>query len=255
MTMKEVVIVGTGNVAFHFISNFINIGYSVSVYGRNTNDLSLLKSEFNIDILKSINEIKPNSIVILAIPDKNIESLLNVITIDVKVIYTSGSVQLNTFPKRANLGVLYPLQTLTKNRKINFKEVPILVEANNLEFEKELKSIAELISNRVLFVNSAKRKKVHLAAVFANNFTNHLLNRAKNQLESEKISWELLFPLINETVAKALEIGPEKAQTGPAKRNDKITINDHLSLLNETDIEIYKCITNSILIDNNHEKL
>ena len=107
--------------------------------------------------------------------------------------------------------------------------------------------MAEIISNSVSYVSSSERKHLHVSAVFINNFTNHLAEIAQDYTLQQNLKWEYLLPLIQETASKIIEIGPKKAQTGPAKRNDQLIINEHLSMLNGFPKEIYKLLSESIL--------
>jgi len=145
-------------------------------------------------------------------------------------------------------GVLYPLQTFSKNRKIDFKKVPICIEGSSKATEKIIFELANKISGNVQKINSEKRKVLHLAAVFANNFQNHLYTLAKKITDSEKINFSLLLPLIEETTAKIKTENPIKIQTGPAARKDKKTMEAHLKMLknNSSEKEIYKAISKSI---------
>jgi predicted short-subunit dehydrogenase-like oxidoreductase (DUF2520 family) len=144
---------------------------------------------------------------------------------------------------------LYPLQTFTKNTKLNYSEIPFLIEANNSRTLNFIKNIASLISENVVETNSEQRKNIHIAAVFACNFTNYLYTIADNLLENQNLSFDLLKPLIKETTRKAIEFKPEQNQTGPAKRKDLNVINKHLKALNQTpDIQkLYKIISDMII--------
>jgi len=148
-----------------------------------------------------------------------------------------------------NCGVFYPLQTFSKNQKINFKDVPICIEANNKKTLNILSNLAKSVSNNIYFTNSEQRKSLHLAAVFACNFTNHLYSISENILKKENIDFEILKPLIIETANKIKNHSPLEMQTGPAIRNDKEIIKEHLKLLkrNKTEQNIYKLLTENII--------
>jgi predicted short-subunit dehydrogenase-like oxidoreductase (DUF2520 family) len=165
------------------------------------------------------------------------------------LVHSSGSLPLqvlSSFTK--NYGVFYPLQSISKNKKVNFKNIPICIEANNNECLNILKKLAMRVSDLVYKIDSTQRMKLHLAAVFANNFSNHMITIAKKLLDTDQLSIDLLKPLILETAAKALEFGPENAQTGPSKRNDIEVMKKHLELLscNPEWMEIYRSISKSI---------
>jgi predicted short-subunit dehydrogenase-like oxidoreductase (DUF2520 family) len=142
------------------------------------------------------------------------------------------------------------LQTLSKHKEINFKEIPICIEAQNdidLDF---LKIVANSVSDKVFEINSEQRKALHVAAVFVSNFANHLYKIGNDICIKHDVPFEILSPLILETASKIKTLAPIEAQTGPAKRKDTQTINKHLSLLtDENQKEIYKILTKSI-IDN-----
>jgi predicted short-subunit dehydrogenase-like oxidoreductase (DUF2520 family) len=148
-----------------------------------------------------------------------------------------------------NVGVFYPLQTFTKAKKIDFKEIPIFVESENSQVEKVLVKMGKAISKKVSKVSSEDRKALHIAAVFASNFTNHMLTIAEDILDQHKLEFELLKPLIVETVNKSLSIGPEKSQTGPAKRGDLEILDHHYEFLKSDEhlAEMYKLISQHIV--------
>ena len=256
--IERITIVGTGKVAFHFMKIFSEKKKEISIIGRNKNELQNFKLLFNCEIIESYALIKKNGLVIVCTPDDSLISILSQIDQEISVVYTSGILDLKeiiNLSKKTSLGVFYPLQSFSKQRQIDFSEVPILIEASNDKFGIELFELAKIISENVKFVNSTQRKQIHLAAVFANNFTNHILHLAKIQIEDNGNDWKLLFPLIEETFKKAIEIGPLNAQTGPAKRNDQNTIEKHLEIINSKYKSLYKDLTNSILELNKNEKL
>jgi predicted short-subunit dehydrogenase-like oxidoreductase (DUF2520 family) len=147
-------------------------------------------------------------------------------------------------------GVFYPLQTFSKNKAVDFKQVPICLESQNDDDYKVLETIAKSISERVYAIGSEQRKALHVAAVFVSNFVNHLYKIGNEICEEHQVPFDILKPLIQETANKIVTLSPEEAQTGPAKREDTQTINSHLSFLsNENQKEIYKLLTKSI-IDN-----
>lgn len=174
------------------------------------------------------------NIIIVAVPDHKLEAVLSKIICpsDSLVVHTAGSFGLEVFPERIkHSGIFYPLQTFSKDRIINFKDLPVLIESSDPQSTVILQSIAESISGKVYFTSQEKRRILHIAAVFVSNFTNHLLTLGKTIAGREGFSFSILRPLIEETISKALEDGPENSQTGPAVRNDKITIEKHLELL------------------------
>ena len=252
--MKEITIIGSGNVAFHLCKIFTEKEYTIQLYSRNGVTGNDFFNRFDLKLIHSLDEIK-HQLVLICINDSEIPLMINQLDDSNRIAYTSGSVELNKLSHKANLGVFYPLQTFSKERNLDYSQIPFLIEANNEYFNQELFDLAWNISNKVEFADSIKRKNIHLAAVFANNFTNHLLYQSKNLLESKDLDWNLLKPLIQETVSKALELGPENAQTGPAKRNDLNTIESQMKQLNPELKQIYLDLTNSILENYGYKKL
>jgi predicted short-subunit dehydrogenase-like oxidoreductase (DUF2520 family) len=166
------------------------------------------------------------------------------------VAHTAGSHGLDVFPENIKLrGVFYPLQTFSKNRHIKLNDVPFLLESSDSKSAGILKDLAESISTKVYFADTQHRRMLHLAAVFVNNFTNHMLAVGQDIALKAGFSFDILSPLILETISKAIEAGPENSQTGPAIRNDKNTIEKHLDLLSfSPELQrIYNDITLSIV--------
>lgn len=193
-----------------------------------------------------------NDIIIVAVPDNKLEEVLSAIECSehTVVAHTAGSYGLEVFPARLkNTGVFYPLQTFSKGRRISFKNLPVFLEASRPGTGEILKNLAESIDGRVHFIDNEHRKMLHLSAVFVNNFTNHILTAGKEIALKTGLSFDLLIPLIKETVSKALANGPENSQTGPAVRNDLNTIKKHLELLSfSPELQnIYREVTKSII--------
>lgn len=163
-------------------------------------------------------------------------------------VHTAGSMPISVFEGFSDrCGVFYPLQTFSKNREVDFKQIPFFLEANSPEEENVLGKVAKALSCDVRFLSSEKRKKVHLAAVFVCNFTNHMYALAAKILEEEQIPGEVLLPLIDETAAKVHLMSPAQAQTGPAIRYDENVINRHMAMLTDPDLRnLYEQISRSI---------
>ena len=163
-------------------------------------------------------------------------------------VHTAGSMPMSVFEGYAQrFGVLYPLQTFSKGRNVNFDVIPIFLEANKDKNADYLKNIASALSENVRFMSSEKRRSLHLAAVFACNFTNHIYTLSYKLLENESIPADVLLPLIDETVSKIHSMPPAAAQTGPAIRYDENVINKHLAMLDDPDMQaIYRLLSQSI---------
>lgn len=163
-------------------------------------------------------------------------------------VHLSGSSPIDALNDCRLRGVIYPVQTFTKGIPLNYSEIPLLVEGSTPEVTETLWELAGKMSSKRIAADSEQRRKVHLAGVMASNFPNHLLLLAQMQLETEGFPLDLLRPLMEETLNKAFEKGPYEAQTGPARRNDQMTLNKHMNMLDaETRTkEIYRQISSSI---------
>ncbi|GMN08693.1 DUF2520 domain-containing protein [Croceitalea sp. MTPC9] len=245
--MFSIVLLGTGNVAHHLFDIFqLQKDIQVKqVFGRSSNALS----HFSIkcDTTTNTKHIIDADIYIIAVSDSSIAKVSELL-LDKNglVVHTSGSVPMNAI-KSKDRGVFYPLQTFTKDKKVDFSEIPICVEANSDKDLKTLKLLAGKISSSINEISSLKRKKLHLAAVFANNFTNHMYSIASEICAEENLPFDLLKSLIEETTDKLRFLSPGEAQTGPAKRNDVFTMKNHLQeLANPMHKKLYQLLSESI---------
>jgi predicted short-subunit dehydrogenase-like oxidoreductase (DUF2520 family) len=173
-------------------------------------------------------------IIIAALPDKELQTALKNIKCNRKaiVVHTAGSFGLEIFPEMPNgKGVFYPLQTFSKGRKIKFSEVPVFIEASDEQTGRVLDTLALSLGCRVYRTDKDQRRMLHAAAVFVSNFTNHMLTAGKEISSKAGFPFEILVPLIRETIDKAIENSPELSQTGPAIRDDVNTIEKHMELL------------------------
>ncbi len=249
--MISITIIGSGNVAQHLIkaiskSSSLEL---VQVYARNHEEILQLVTADKI--ISEPSQLKNADLYLIAVSDDAIKSVSEAIPFrDKLVAHTSGSVAIIDLSDANRKAVFYPLQTLSKHKEINFKEIPICIEAQNEMDLDLLKIVANSISDKVFEINSEQRKALHVAAVFVSNFTNHLYKIGNDICIKHHVPFEILNPLILETASKIQTLAPIEAQTGPAKRKDTQTINKHLSLLtDENQKEIYKILTKSI-IDN-----
>ena len=175
-----------------------------------------------------------NDVIVIAVPDRSISSVLA----DLKcgdetiVVHTAGSYGLELFPSSVKrFGVFYPLQTFSEGRRIDFNKIPVFIESNDQESGMVLASLAESLGCRSMFSDTEHRRLLHVAAVFVSNFTNYMLTSGELISERAGFSHDVLKPLINETINKAMEQGPSSSQTGPAVRFDYNTLEKHLELL------------------------
>jgi predicted short-subunit dehydrogenase-like oxidoreductase (DUF2520 family) len=191
-------------------------------------------------------------IIIVAVPDHKLAEVLGKIECNPAtiVVHTAGSFGIDLFPEKIERrGVFYPLQTFSQGRKVVFKEVPFFIESNDNFSSGILYDLAGSLGAVVYQTDAEHRRQIHLAAVFANNFSNHMLASAKEVAARAGFSFDVLCPLISETFSKAIESGPENAQTGPAVRNDLNTIEKHLGLLSFSPrlSRLYSEVTQSII--------
>lgn len=228
--MIKVVLIGQGNVASHLVNSFT--------------------SAANIDVLqvnsRQLENIPDADVTIIAVSDDAIASVSNnVNSTDSLVVHTSGTVSIEVVSHHRK-GVFYPLQSFTKNKPVDFSKVPFCLESTTEKDLVLLEKLTESIQSKPYRVSTEQRKKLHLAAVFVNNFTNHMYKIGHDICEANEVPFEILHSLIEETAKKITEISPAEAQTGPAKRNDQETIQNHLENLNLHQQEMYALITKSI---------
>jgi predicted short-subunit dehydrogenase-like oxidoreductase (DUF2520 family) len=225
----------------------------VQVFARQKSTISHLL-DFN-KITDDWNTLAEADLYIIAVSDDAISTVSEQIPYKNKlVVHTSGGISLEAIASNNRKGVFYPLQTFSKNKAVNFKIIPICIESQNASDYQLLQKVAQTISDSVFAINSEQRKALHLAAVFVNNFTNHLYKIGNDICIENNVPFEILKPLIQETAEKITQLSPNEAQTGPAIRNDIETINAHLSFLSDENQKIiYKILTQSI--QNNGKKL
>ena len=249
----KIVLIGSGNLATQLAPALKKSGNQiVCVYSRKIKNASALANKIKTKATNKISELPIDAdLYIVAIQDDAIQLVLDQLEFNPKlIVHTSGSVPLTVLSsKYKNSGVLYPLQTFTLTGKTNWKKTPILIEGSNKNSLGILEKLANAIASKVVKVNSDKRSSIHLAAVFANNFVNYMFTIASDILKNEKISFDLLKPIILETTSRIINGDPLKSQTGPAKRKDHKTISKHLKMLKaDTDKKkVYQSITTSIL--------
>lgn len=248
--------IGSGNLAWHLAPALDNVGYPVrEVYSQHPKHAAALvgklyEAHVNISLDFSASS---SRIFIISVSDDALQEVAQKIVLpdNAIVVHTSGSQPLSILDDSGsqNIGVFYPLQTFSKTKKVDFKSTPIFIESESSDVEKALMKMAKAISNNVKRINSEERKALHVAAVFASNFSNHMLTIAREIATQNDLDFNVLKPLIAETLNKSLEIGPEKAQTGPAIRGDFEVLERHMEFLRENPelAEIYKVISQHII--------
>ncbi|MBL1231729.1 MAG: DUF2520 domain-containing protein [Vicingaceae bacterium] len=252
--IKRISIIGSGNVAASVSKAIVNKGFTlVQVVGRKIVNVQALLAKLNseqlIEAVTDFNRLnKEVDCFIVCVNDDAIVSVLKDFPFkDKLVVHTSGSVGLSVFSGFEKYGVFYPLQTFSKENPIAFDEVPLCIEGNSKEVVDELIELGKTLSNKVVELNSQQREVLHLAAVFACNFSNYMYQVADELTTKNKIDFSILLSLINETANKIKKQSPKEAQTGPAKRNDQQTIDKHLAMLEDNpNKELYQLITKLI---------
>ncbi|MBL0063643.1 MAG: DUF2520 domain-containing protein [Bacteroidetes bacterium] len=248
----KVVLIGSGNVATHLGTALNKSGHTIlQVYSPTTLHASKLAKSLKAEFTTDPSGLHPKAdLYLIALKDEAIGEILPFIPVKtVMVAHTSGSVSLSVFPKEfTNCGVIYPLQTFSRDRKIDIRSVPFCLECRNPSTKNKLGKLVSSLSEKLHWINSSERRSLHLAAVFANNFSNHMFVIAEEILRKSKLDFDLLRPLIAETAKKVQRHSPGEMQTGPARRGDSETIEKHMKeLTNHPEYaKIYKLISQSI---------
>jgi predicted short-subunit dehydrogenase-like oxidoreductase (DUF2520 family) len=250
----RIVLAGAGNVATQLGVALQEKGFPVvQVYSRTWASAEILGNRLQTKFTCDLRAIDRNAgLYLFSLADAALPEIIKDFPrVDGLLVHTSGGLSMDVLKegKSGRQGVLYPLQTFDKFRKISFDALPLFIESNHPEDEDWLEAIALTLSGRVVRLSSDRRKQLHLAAVFACNFTNHLYALAAQLLEKQNLPWDILLPLIRETAAKAAELHPRAAQTGPAIRGDQNVMDNHLELLKENpDMqELYRMLSRSIM--------
>ncbi len=247
--MKNIILVGSGNVATHLGIALQNCNYKiVQVYSRSIENAKKLAQKLNTNFTNDLTQLKTADLIIVSVNDDAISTILSKLK-NTTIVHTSGSIGIDVFePNFSDFGVFYPLQTFNTNIELTISEIPFCIEGNSKAFEKQLVEIAKNLSSNVITMNSAQRKQLHIAAVFACNFSNHMYSIADDLLAEKDIDFKLLLPLINQTAKKLVDNKPSEMQTGPAKRKDIKIIQEHINFIQQEDIkELYQKISNSII--------
>jgi len=255
----RICLIGAGNLATQLGMALSEKGHQiVQVWSRTAKSASDLASKLGCEYTTEITSIKTDTdIYLLAVSDSAIETVLSMRVWDATpVVHTAGSIPMNILsPYAVNFGVFYPFQTFSIGKRIDFDRIPVCIEANtpyNLELLKEL---GRSVSRDIRILDSRQRRQIHLAAVFVCNFVNHFYAIGEAILDEAGIGFEILKPLILETASKVTSQSPASAQTGPAARDDKKVIAQHLELLkHHPDLQnLYALISERII--QTHKKL
>ena len=249
----KVVLIGSGNVATHLGNALYKAGHKiVQVYSRKSKNAKLLAKKLNAKSTDNYEDLQNADLYCILLPDDIIpavaKKLANKINRETTVIHCSGAKTLSALRPFTHRGIIYPLQSFKKAKKVKFKEVPLIISASNKQTLRRIRKLSREISNRVYTFSQREKEVLHLAAVFANNFTNHMLTLSKQITDKNAIPFEVMLPIIRETFQRIQEIPPDEAQTGPAIRADLKSIKKHLKLLNKEAYlsVIYLQVTKSI---------
>lgn len=250
--IEKVVIIGAGNLATQLGLALHEKKIQVKqVYSRTIRSAKELAEKLNASYTTDLSKLETDTdLYVIAVKDSSIQEILeNLPTKNGLIVHTAGSVPMKILEGfSVNYGVFYPLQTFSKDRKVDFNNIPVCIEANHPSNLVKLQELAGKLSGTVRQINSEERKILHLAAVFVNNFVNHFYAIGADLLHENKMSFDLLKPLIQETASKIENLNPIVSQTGPARRNDQNVIQSHLKLLEDKPEyrKIYSFVSDSI---------
>ncbi len=256
LSNQEIVIIGSGNVAFHLSQALRHAGHLIlQVYSRNVHTAQQLADVLGSKATDTLEDVETCAdAYLVCVPDDAVEPIVAKLVSRVHksgiICHTCGSVGLSTLIHHPHdIGVFYPLQTFTRHRQLDVRKIPFLIEGSNTQVSHYLKDLARTIADNVYFITSEERKHLHVAAVSSCNFVNHLLSEAYAYVDKQGLDPHLLDPLMRETLSKFMDGYPNDTQTGPAKRGDDRTITKHLNLLQKEDSmqELYKLFTKHIV--------
>ena len=258
--MMKVTLIGAGNLATQLGKSLKKAGVIISqVYSRTEDSARTLGELLEAEWLTDIKALRDEAdIYIFSVKDSVLNELISEVCKgrgDKLFLHTAGSMPMSCFEGKAlHYGVFYPMQTFSKAKDVDFERIPVFIEGNSIETEDVIRSLANKLTQRVIRLSSADRKYLHLAAVWACNFTNYCYTVASDILSEHGIPFDVMLPLINETTEKIQKISPKEAQTGPAVREDRNVISKQLELMNgKEDLqELYQMLSKGInpLVDN-----
>lgn len=249
----KIVLIGAGNLATHLGKALHAAGHDmVQVFSRTMQSAETLASLLDAEPLTDIAQVRDDAdVYIFSVKDSALEQLISQLCGGEKKVFlhTAGSMPMSVFRGKAlHYGVLYPMQTFSKQREVDFSIIPCFIEANDEFALKQIEGLAGQISHRVYQLSSEDRKYLHLSAVFACNFANHCYAASQELLQQHGIPFDVMLPLIDETAAKVHGMTPKEAQTGPAVRYDENVIGKQIRLLENQPYfqKIYDCMSKSI---------
>jgi predicted short-subunit dehydrogenase-like oxidoreductase (DUF2520 family) len=249
--IKTVTIVGAGNVASWFAFILAKNGFLINqIYSRSISNANELSAKYSAEPIDDIKKLSPNSdLYLFSLKDDVYLEVLDELSIPLTfAVHTSGSNSKEILSRYSKcFGVVYPCQTISKTFSFNELVVPLCVEGNNSDSGNILLHFAAKLSDNVKILDEQQRFSLHLAAVFASNFTNAMYDIAFTILEEKKIHWEMLLPLLQCTLDKTKTMSPQQAQTGPAKRGDALIFQRHIEQLPTKELQqIYQLLSDFI---------
>ncbi|MDR2835572.1 MAG: DUF2520 domain-containing protein [Bacteroidales bacterium] len=252
MSKIKIAIIGAGNVASHFVEKIKNTDIQIlQICNRHINKAKKLANIVNAEAIDNFEQILPNAdIYFFMLSDSGIVEIIDKIKSQKGIfVHTSGTLSKDIFKNHTNnYGVFYPFQTFSEKDKLNFNDLPILLDTSNKYTSEILEKFAQNLKCKVYNIDEKQRQIIHLSGIFASNFANHCVFLGEQILKNENIDIDIIQPLLKQSFNKIFSIGAKKAQTGPAYRNDEIIIEKHLKMLenNRNLSEIYKILSKSI---------
>ncbi len=248
----NITILGAGNVATQLALAFKKAGHTVvEIYNRSSEAGEELAKTVGARFTSNIQQLLDAELYVIAVKDDAIAERAATLNVNDKVVVHTSGTKSSALLKQSsvNYGIFYPLQTMTKAMKVDFKSVPILIEGSNTETTQLLERLGFTISQNVHRVDEEQRQWIHLAAVFANNFTNHLYGISEKLMLAHHLPFEILKPLIFQSIENLAQHSPDNIQTGPAARNDMQVIDKHIQLLSSEERlrKVYEVLTQSII--------
>ena len=247
---KRVVILGSGNVATSIALALKDKCELVQIYSRSLENAQSLAKQVGCDASSTLKDVAPDAdVYIVSVKDDAIASVVDAVPDNGALwLHTSGSTPIEVFQnKRTRYGVLYPMQSFSKSRPADMTEVHFFVEGNDSTITQDIKELASLMTRNVHEATSAEREKLHIAAVFACNFANHMFTLSSEVLDEAGLPFDAMLPLIKTTVAKLDNMTPQESQTGPAARGDMKIIEKHIASLHGDKRKIYKLLSEDII--------
>ena len=246
--MINVVLLGAGNVGTHLFRALMAAENISLLQWYNRSDAALQEGKGKVETTTVIDELVEADLYLLSVSDVHLATLSEALGERHGIVaHTAGSIPMELLAQHKNHGVFYPLQTFSKQKAVDFQQIPLCLEANTKKNLMLLEQVASAFGGPIHFIDSSQRKALHIAAVFVNNFVNHLYTVGAQLCEEHQVPFSVLQPLIAETADKIKTLPPQQAQTGPAVRGDQLVLNEHLNQLTKsTQKELYSLISAAI---------